>query len=276
MNIKTPDQIAESTVNIGIQKVALSSAGGSLSRLMTLSIAAGAFIALGGILSTVIGSGFPEATAGNPSLQKLLSGMVFPVGLVLVVVLGAELFTGNNALLIPALKRSHYTPSDVLRNWTLVWIGNFIGALIVAVALVHLAGLTTPEPYHTAIIRTAETKANLPWTTVLLRGIGANWCVCLAVWLALSGHTLTEKVVGCWIPVAAFVMLGYEHCVANMFFIPCGMLEGADVDIIQLLWRNLVPATLGNIAGGALFVGMLHGYIRLSGNNEKEKTGKQQ
>lgn len=263
MNIRTPDEIAELSVSVGIGKASLSSRPSSLGRLIMLSAAAGAFIALGGILSLVIGSGFPGAGAANPSLQKLLSGLVFPTGLLLVVVLGAELFTGNNALLIPPMRNSHISLPAVLRNWAIVWLGNFAGALLVAWLLVYMAGLTAPEPYHSAIIRTAETKATLPWLTVFLRGIGANWCVCLAVWLALAGHTLTEKAVGCWVPVAAFVMLGYEHCVANMFFIPCGMLEGADVSVAQLFLSNLVPATLGNIVGGALFVGIVHGYARI-------------
>ncbi|MDE7125953.1 MAG: formate/nitrite transporter family protein, partial [Muribaculaceae bacterium] len=192
-----------------------------------------------------------------------------PIGLVLVVVLGAELFTGNNALLIPAMRRGHFGIMPVIRNWILIWTGNFIGALAVAYFLVYLAGLTTPEPFHSAIIKTAESKSSLPWLTVFIRGIGANWCVCLAVWLALAGHTLTEKVIGCWIPVAAFVMLGYEHCVANMFFIPCGILEGACVDIPTMLWNNLLPATLGNIAGGALFVGTLHGYLRIKAETKQ-------
>ncbi len=260
MNIKTPDEIAEATVGIGCKKVSLTSQRSALPRLAMLSFAAGAFIALGGALSLIVGYGFPGATAANPSLQRLLSGLVFPIGLVLVVVLGAELFTGNNALLIPALCRKNFGWGAVVRNWTLVWIGNFAGALAVAYFLVYLSGLTTADPYHKAIVGIAQTKCSLPWLTVFLRGIGANWCVCLAVWLALAGHSLTDKVTGCWLPVAAFVALGYEHCVANMFFIPCGMFEGADTSVCAMLWNNLAPATLGNIVGGALFVGTIHGY----------------
>ncbi len=99
--------------------------------------------------------------------------------------------------------------------------------------------------------------------TVFIKAIGANWCVCLAVWLALSGRTMLEKMAGCWLPVMAFVALGYEHSIANMFFIPCGMMEGADVSIADFVVRNLVPATLGNIAGGALLVGCIHAGIHL-------------
>lgn len=235
--------------------------------MAALSIMAGAFIALGGILSVIAGCGFPEATMGNPSLQRLLSGMTFPIGLILVVVTGAELFTGNNATLIPGLYNGDYGWKSVLRNWAAVWLGNFAGALLVTWALVYCAGLTAAEPYHSAVVRTAVTKTSLPWLTVLLRGIGANWCVCLAVWLALAGKSLTDKAVGCFLPVMAFVVLGYEHCIANMFFIPLGMMEGAPVSIGQMLWANLLPATIGNVAGGALCVGCVNAwlYVRRGG-----------
>lgn len=263
MTIKSPREIAEAAHNAGIAKAALSRQGLASSTFIFMTIAAGAFIALGGLLSLLIGFGMPEATAGNPALQRLLSGLVFPIGLVLVIVLGAELFTGNNALLIGPLAQRKITVMQTVANWTLVWIGNFAGALLVAWLFAYVAGVTTAQPWHDAIQGMAATKANLPWLTVLVRGIGANWCVCLAVWLALAGHTLTEKVVGCWLPVFAFVALGYEHCVANMFFIPLGMMEGADVSVAQLFVNNLLPATIGNIIGGALFVGVIHGALRL-------------
>ncbi|MDE6277858.1 MAG: formate/nitrite transporter family protein, partial [Muribaculaceae bacterium] len=174
---------------------------------------------------------------------------------------GAELFTGNNALLMPPLISRRLTFLSVARNWTLVWIGNFIGAFAVAWFMVYLCGLTTPEPYHGAICRIAEAKVSASPAVIFLKGIGANWCVCLAVWLALSGRRLSEKLIACQIPVMAFVILGYEHCVANMFFIPLGMMEGADVSIYDLFAANLLPATVGNIVGGAVFVGCAHYYL---------------
>lgn len=255
--MRTPAEIIDTTLSVGKSKVSL-----SFSRTLILSILAGAFIALGGILSVIIGFGFPEITACNPGLQKFLSGMVFPLGLLLVVTQGAELFTGNNAVLIPGYMAKTISKGNVLRNWTIVWCGNFIGALAVTAFLVVWSGLTAVEPYHSAIIKIAETKANLPLSTMLLRGIGANWCVCLAVWLALAGKTLCDKVVGCWLPVFAFVALGYEHCIANMFFIPAGMMEGAVVTQ-SALWTNLLVVTLGNIIGGAILVGAVSAYLHL-------------
>ena len=106
----------------------------------------------------------------------------------------------------------------------------------------------------------------MSWLTVFLKGIGANWFVCLAVWLAMSGRSLVGKIIGCWLPVMVFVALGYEHSIANMFFIPLGMMEGADITLSQAIINNFIPATLGNIAGGAIFVGGIYSYINLQRN----------
>lgn len=262
MATKTPTEVIENALNAGTNKVKLRSA--SFNRFIILTMLAGIYIAFGGILSLTLGYGFPETTAGNPGLQKLLSGAAFPIGLILVVVLGAELFTGNNALLMPPLLTRRCSIADVLVNWTLVWIGNFMGALLFVYFMVYLTGLTAIEPYHSAIINIANAKVSMPWGTVLLKGIGANWCVCLAIWLAMSAKSSGAKMFGCWFPVMAFVALGYEHSIANMFFIPCGILEGADISTWEMIWRNLIPATLGNIIGGAVFVGCVHSYLYLN------------
>ena len=261
MATNTPADVIQSVLKIGKNKLDLQS--NSYGRFAVLTILAGIYIAFGGTLSLILGYGFPELTASNPALQKLLSGAAFPIGLILVVVLGAELFTGNNALLMPYWMTKGCSIKDVLLNWTLVYLGNVAVALLFVFVMVYLAGLTAPEPYHTSIINIAEAKVSMPWTTVFIKGIGANWCVCLAIWLALSAKSSGAKMFGCWFPVMAFVALGYEHSIANMFFIPCGILEGADVGAWQMVWNNLIPATLGNIAGGALFVGCIHTYLHL-------------
>lgn len=221
-------------------------------RTLALSLVAGAFIALGSLLSIIAGG-----AADNPAAKRLLSGAVFPIGLILIVTLGGELFTGNNAVLMPPLLSRQATLRRVLANWGLVWLGNFAGALALVGILVAGAGTLDAAPWHDAAASIAGTKTSLPWLTVFCRAIGANWCVCLAVWLALGADTLGQKCLACWIPVAAFVALGWEHCIANMFFIPAGMVLGADVSVAQMLCNNLVPATLGNITGGALLVGCL-------------------
>lgn len=256
MKILSPAEITSATLEIGCAK-----ASAPAWRLWVQSVMAGCFIAFGGILSVIVGFGFPEITASNPGLQRLLSGVMFPIGLILVVVLGAELFTGNNALLIPGCLQGRFGWRAIWRNWVIVYLGNFIGALLFAYFLVYLSGLTAQEPYSGAICRMAQAKVSMTFWQVLLKGIGANWCVCLAVWLALAGHTLIEKMAGCFLPVMAFVALGYEHCIANMFFIPAGMMQGADVGLNQFLIDNLLPATIGNIIGGAVFVGCVQAYI---------------
>lgn len=228
----------------------------SAGRLFTLSVLAGAFISLGGILSVIVGYGFPEAAAANPGLQRLLSALMFPLGLFLIVSFGADLFTGNNALLAAAAAERRISWKDTACNWTLVWLGNFAGALLFTFFMVAVTGLTDAEPYHSAVVNIAKTKCALPPLTIFFRAIGANWLVCLAVWLALGAKSMSAKALACWLPVGAFVALGYEHCIANMFFIPCGMLAGADVAIADAA-INLAVSTLGNIIGGALLVGTL-------------------
>lgn len=261
MSVLSPVDTASEALDAGIRKSALSRSPGL--RLGALSVIAGAYIALGGALSVLIGFGFPGITSSNPGLQRLLSGLAFPIGLTLIVILGGELFTGNNALLIPGVIKRKITLVETIKNWTLVWIGNFIGALIFVLALVWSVGLFDANPWHDATVAIATAKVQMAWHVVFLKGIGANWCVCLAVWMSLSTRQFAGKVLACWIPVAAFVALGFEHCIANMFFIPCGMLYGADVSVAQMFTANLIPATLGNVIGGALPVGALHTWLHL-------------
>lgn len=260
MPVRTPAQILDAATAAGTNKAAATSRSG-FSRLITGSILAGAYIALGGALSIAIGFGFPEAAAANPGLQRFMSGLVFPVGLMLVVILGADLFTGNNALLMPPLMEKKIGIGRVLTNWTIVWLGNFIGALVVAWLLIALPGTLSGAHYPEAIAGIAAAKTSAGPLAVFLKGIGANWCVCLAVWLALAGRRLGEKLLACEIPVLAFVALGFEHCVANMFFLPLAAMLGADITIGQMLTANILPATLGNIVGGALFVGLSQYYL---------------
>ena len=152
--MNTPKNVIDNFVNVGIAKAQLR--GG---KLMLLSMMAGAYIAIGGVLSVVAGFGFPELTAGNPSLQRLLSGAAFPIGLILVVILGAELFTGNNAVLMPAALQGKISPWAAVRNWVAVYLGNFMGALLFTMLFVYAVGLTAAEPYHSAVQRIAARVA---------------------------------------------------------------------------------------------------------------------
>lgn len=154
-------------------------------KTLLLAFLAGAYIAMGGLFSLMAGFGFP-GVAEAPGLQRLLSGLVFPLGLILVVFAGAELFTGNNAVLVPGALGRRYGWGKVLRNWGLVYAGNFIGAAFFAYFLVVLPGVLSSELWREAACNVAQAKVSMPWLTVFLRGVGANWLVCLAVWLGLS------------------------------------------------------------------------------------------
>lgn len=256
MSINSPKEILVLAEKSAAQKLELHAP-----QLFVSAFLAGAYIAMGGLFSILIGYGFPEASVGNPGLQRLLSGLVFPLGLMLVVFAGAELFTGNNAVLVPGALNRRYGWRKVAWNWTMVYFGNFAGALFFAYFLVMLPGVLSTDAWHTAAVGIAETKASLPWLTVFLRGVGANWLVCLAVWLGLSANDTAGRILGLFFPVMCFVVISYEHSIANMFFIPLGMMNGADVSISEFLLSNLIPATLGNIVGGAGFVGGLYWYL---------------
>ena len=195
-------------------------------KTLILAFLAGAYIAIGGLFSLMAGFGFPGA-AEAPGFQRLLSGAVFPLGLILAAAFtGAELFTGNNAVLMPGALGRRYGWGKVARNWTLVWLGNFAGALFFTYFLVVLPGVLSSEMWREAACNIAQAKVSLPWGTVFLRGVGANWLVCLAVWLGMSANDVPGRMIGLFFPIMCFVVIGYEHCIANMFFIPLGMLLG--------------------------------------------------
>lgn len=224
MSFSTPAEIVAQAERAALNKISL-----SFPRTLVAAMLAGIYIAMGGLLSLLIGYGFPEWTAGNPGLQKLLSGCMFPLGLILVVLAGAELFTGNNAVLIPGFMKKKYGIMPILKNWTIVYIGNFIGAIFFVYIMVWCTGIVDADPWKSAIVQIAQAKVNMSGWVVFLKGIGANWLVCLAVWLGFSAHSTAGKMMGLWFPVMCFVAIGYEHSIANMFFIPLGMLQGAAI-----------------------------------------------
>ncbi len=222
---------------------------------------AGAYIAMGGLISLLMGYGFPGIAEHNPGIIKLFMGAAFPIGLMLVVIAGGELFTGNCAYFIPSVMNGEQKACKMSRNWGLVWIGNFIGALFFAYFLVYLTHSINGESWLNGINKIATAKTSNPFYVTVLKGIGANWLVCLAMWLGMSSKTTAGKIIGIWWPVMVFVAIGYEHSIANMFFIPLAMFEGADISIVDLFVKNLIPATIGNIIGGALFVGLGYWYV---------------
>lgn len=263
-----PADIARKAEWIGAQKTQLPAV-----KLLMLAILGGAFIALGAMFATTVLAG---ANGTIPfGVARLIAGLVFSLGLILIVLGGAELFTGN-ALMIMALASRKVGILALARAWTIVYLGNFIGAVGMAV-LVFLAG-----QYHLgdgAVGRTAlviaHDKMALGFAEAFFRGILCNLLVCLAVWLALGAHSTTDKVLAVVFPVSAFVAAGFEHSVANMYLVPFGMLIEAsgnaqswlppDAVPICLLdfFLGLIPVTLGNIAGGGFLVGGIYWFVYL-------------
>lgn len=254
--VRSPKEVLEQTYAMSAAKYAK-----SWNQIILLGIMAGVYIAMGGFLSVLIGKGFPGISADNPALAKLISGAMFPVGLILVVITGAELFTSNNALLVPAVFKGQIPCLFPLKLWSVVYVANFVGAFAFSYFLIHLTGLIDADPWHSAVVHLAEEKTSLSFQVAFLRGVGANWLVCLAIWLGLSADDFTGKVLGIWWPVMTFVAMGFEHSIANMFYIPLGILQGAPVSWASFVGDNLLPVTIGNIVGGALFVGAFHAYV---------------
>ena len=263
-----PPEMAQRAEHVGIAKTEL-----AVGETIALGILAGAFIAMGAIFATTV-------TAGGASLpfggKKLLAGLVFSLGLILVIVAGAELFTGNN-LIIMAWADRRISTFRLLRNWALVYTGNFIGSVATVIGIYLAAqykfGQGTIGVNALAI---ADAKIHYSFLQAVMLGVFCNALVCLAVWLCLSARSTADKVLSIIFPITAFVAAGFEHSVANMFFIPMGLFikmdhafmvqvgaTYADLTWGNFLWRNLLPVTIGNIIGGAVFVGLVYWYIYL-------------
>ncbi|MBI4525665.1 MAG: formate/nitrite transporter family protein [Deltaproteobacteria bacterium] len=273
----TPAEIASLIDSRGVTK-----AKAPALTTLALGVLAGCFIALGGVFSTLASTG--SNLGFGPT--RVLSGLVFSLGLILVIVAGAELFTGNN-LIVMSWIGGRISARDLLRNWGLVYIGNFIGALSI-VLMVYYGRWWDQDRAAVGgtAVAIATAKVHLPFFVALVRGILANALVCLAVWLAAGGRSVVDKVFGIVFPIAAFVAGGFEHSVANMYFIPLGLLlsqepavsQAAGISSHQLagltwsgFWRNLAAATVGNVIGGGVLVGLVYWFIYLRNQESHEE-----
>ncbi len=243
----SPDQIAERVEQVGVKKARLHPR-----TTVALGVLGGGFIGLGAMLYTFLVSD-PAAAHSPPT--RFLGGFGFSVGLILVVVAGAELFTGNN-LLVMAWAGRKISTLELLRNWLLVFLANLIGAVGLA-ALISLTGSLKAD-FGAAAVRIAETKSSLTFLEGFSRGILCNVFVCLAVWLAMAGRTVTDKILAIVLPVTAFVALGFEHSIANLYLFSVA----APLTDYRLNWTgiglNLASVTLGNIVGGAGMVALVY------------------
>ena len=251
-----PNQIAENYISVGQGKV-----GQSALKTFLLAILAGAFIAFAGV----------GATFGNVYFNKVIGAMIFPGGLAMVILAGSELFTGNCLLIIPFLQ-GKIKGSQLIKNLALVYAGNFVGALFVAVITVF-SGAT--DIIADVVLSVAETKATLSFLPAFFKGVACNLLVCLAVWMAFSAETAGGKIAAIFFPITIFVVAGFEHCVANMYYLPAGFFmalkEGvtaSGLTIVNALVNNLLPVTLGNIVGGML-LGVMYNAIYLSKKKEQ-------
>jgi formate/nitrite transporter len=274
-----PAEIAARAENVGAQKVRLDAP-----RLLALAVLAGAFIALGAMFATTVLTG---ANGAMPfGMSRLVAGIVFSLGLILVVVGGAELFTGN-ALMVMALAARKITLGEMLRAWGIVYAGNFVGAFGTAVLVVVSGQYLFAEGQVAAVaLAIAVAKVALPFHQALFLGVLCNVLVCLAVWLSLGARGTSDKVLAVLFPVSAFVAAGFEHSVANMYLVPLGILikswapdtlwsqipVGA-ADLATLSWPNfvwsLVPVTVGNVIGGGVLVGIVYWFIYLRGERAR-------
>jgi len=266
----TPKEIAAR-----IEKAGISKSTHDPIRVFALAILAGAFIALGAVFFTVVAH---DNTGIASGLMRLLGGFVFCLGLILVVVAGAELFTGNN-LIVMAYVDGKVSFCQLMKNWLIVYIGNFIGALGILL-LIYLSNhwMMDSGGVGTKAILIAHAKVNLSWMEAFSRGILCNILVCLAIWLCFAGRSVVDKIVAIIFPITAFVAMGFEHSVANMYFIPAGLVEMQQADLVAMvgnsvdlgnmtisgfLITNLLPVTLGNILGGSIFVALFYWFIYL-------------
>lgn len=248
----SPREIAQRVQEVGVAKARL-----PLLSLILLGMLAGAFIGLGSLYYVVV--------ASDPNLgfaaRRVLGGAVFSLGLLLVVVAGAELFTGNN-LLAMAWAESRISTRELLANWGIVAMSNFAGAVLLG-CIVFLSGHldTNAGAVGRTYVAIAATKTSIPFWTALFSGVLCNVLVCMAVWMTLAGRTVIDKAVAVLFPISAFVAAGFEHSVANMYFIPLAMLIQADAgQTVQWtgLFRNLVPVIAGNVLGGSVLVALVY------------------
>ena len=256
-----PAEMARRAEYLGVRK-----AEAKLLPMVALSVLAGAFIGLGAVSATIMATG---ASGVLPyGLTRMLVGLVFSLGLILVVVGGAELFTGNN-LIVMAWASGKVSTKSLLRNWVIVYLGNFVGSIGTAV-MVFLSKqyMFSSGAVGVTVLNIANSKVHLGFLQAIALGVLCNALVCLAVWLTYSARSTMDKIAAIIFPISAFVAAGFEHSIANMYFIPVALfiktfdpafIAASEVDVTGLTWgtflfNNLLPVTIGNIIGGALLV----------------------
>jgi len=261
MDALPPAEIALRLEATGVNKACLPACN-----LMLLGLLGGVYIGFGGALATLVGS---ETTLGY-GMGRLAAGLAFSLGLFVLVVGGGELFTGNN-LMVLAFASRRISGHALLRNWGVSFAANAGGALLLALAI-YLSGVVDAPAVKATTIKIAEAKAQLGAASAFLRGVLCNMLVCLAVWLSVAARSVEGKAIGVALPVSAFVALGFEHCIANCYLIPIGMLNGARVSFADFA-GNIAAVTMGNALGGVIVAAAYH-QIFLGGRQQRHTETK--
>lgn len=241
--------------------VALGAAKASLpwEKIAVLGVVSGCHIGFGAYLALSVGGSVPMMAANNPGAQRILLGAFgLPMGLFMTLVAGGELFTGNTALVTAAVLEGKATWKNLTKSWSVSFLGNLVGSLLLAWMATQAGTLKSTIGGPIAV---AVAKSTQPFAQAFYRGLLCNWLVTMGVWMATNSSDIASKALAIFLPISAFVALGLDHSVANMFMIPFGMMNGADISIRQFLCGNLLPVTLGNIIGGA---GAVAGLYKLS------------
>ncbi len=248
MAYHTPQEIMKMSAEVGFKKSKL-----PVWTVLILGFMGGAFISLGFLADIRVIGTAPKEWG---SIAGFFGAAVFPVGLMLTVLAGAELLTGNMMTMAAALFSKKIKFSQLLKNWVLVLVSNFVGAIAVAYFFGHVVGLTEGA-FLTKTLSIAHAKVGDGFGEAFVSAIGCNWLVCLAVWIAYGSKDSFGKFAGIWFPIMAFVAIGFQHVVANMFIIPAAIFAGSDITWMQYL-ENFVPVFLGNVVGGSIFVGLAY------------------
>ncbi|RBR07268.1 uncharacterized protein FIESC28_10767 [Fusarium coffeatum] len=241
--------------------------------LIVKSFFGGIFISLGSLFDLVVAGGAPQQREANPSLITLLAAFTFPIGFVLVILTNVELVTSNMTVMTYTTLQRKTSVYDLLRNWIVSYVFNLAGCLFFAGVLAWWSDTLSSDAMSSYAVKQAEMRVNVGWGYSFTRGIGCNWLVGLAVFLSMSSKDNFSKIVGIWIPIWAFVALGYQHSIANFFLCPIGMFYGTNFGVGKFIYMSIIPVTLGNIVGGALMTGAFLWFLYGRDDTLATKTG---
>lgn len=267
MNYFTPAEASDA-----FRITAVNKSKRTLPEFAVMAILGGAFIALGGLLTVMVAGGMPGVAVANPGIVKFVAGALFPVGLIMVSITGADLFTSNCAGYTFPLLKKELPVLQIVKILTLSYLFNFVGTQFIAFILSGNVGLFDADPWRSYLHTYSEAKVNKDFMTVFVKGIGANWLVCLGMLMGYTAKDTIGRAIGIWVPVMMFVTMGYEHSIANMFFIPAAIYTGAGISWSDFFVTNLLPSTLGNIIGGMLLVGCVYYYLFLKQGKKEAAT----